>query len=118
MTIQERLSRRSQEDLIYVGELVERVCFKEDNQPTEFLQLLKALTEGRAENEAMMNKNGTSAERILGRIEMAYKLVNDLQQFVIDKDSAKAPRRRRSRQKPSPLAEEPSIPEPKIGGTI
>ena len=115
MTIQERLKRREVSDIIYIGSLVERVCFKEDAKPTEFLELLKALTEGRAEQEALMSKE-INADRILGRIEMAYKLVNDLEQFVADKDAVNIPKSEPDDLSETILASEPS--GPKMGGTV
>ena len=120
MKISERLQRRSNDDIIYIGSLVEKHCFKNGNESTEFLELIKALTEGRAEQEALMNKPDQSAQRILGRIEMAYRLINDLNQFVIDKEAINRPLSKEDESDPTPIANEPTLPERdlRIGGNI
>ena len=119
-SIAERMIRRQPADLIYIGDLVEKHCFLGEGKPSEFLQLLKALTEGRAEQEVLATPNGVSAETILGRVQMAFKLVNDLQQFVIDRDDAKRPIKRKRKAKVTPLASEPSSSDgsPNFGGEI
>lgn len=87
--IEERLAgcgRHETEHIIYVGELVERAI------KGEFGAILKALTAGRVSTELNANKNGAlSSDRILGRIEMANNLWDDLEQFVLDKDKLQAP---------------------------
>lgn len=87
--IEERLAgcgRKEAEHIIYVGELVERIL------KHEFGAVLRALTAGRTGAELQANRDGKlSADRILGRIEMADALWSDLEQFVIDKDAQLAP---------------------------
>lgn len=87
--IEERLIKCAQKELehiIYVGQLVERVL------QSEFGAVLKALTAGRVSQEIASNKdNRLSSDRVLGRIEMADSLWNDLEQFVADKDKFMTP---------------------------
>lgn len=90
IAIEERIAgcgRKESEHIIYVGELVERML------KGEFGAVLKALTAGRVSAELSSNRDGKlSADRILGRLEMADGLMADLEQFVIDKDSQLQPR--------------------------
>jgi len=87
--IEERLAacgRGEAEHIIYVGQLVERLL------KSEFGAILKALTAGRASAELSSNLDGKiSSDRILGRVEMANNLWNDLEQFVLDKDAQLRP---------------------------
>ena len=87
--IEERLigcARKEHEHIIYIGDLVERIM------RSEFGAVLKALTAGRVSQEIASNKDGKlSSERVLGRLEMADNLWNDLEQFVMDKDSLLRP---------------------------
>lgn len=89
VAIEERLTRCAKneaEHIIYVGELVERIL------KSEFGAVLKALTAGRASAELTANKDGKlSSDRILGRVEMANALWDDLEQFVMDKDAQLTP---------------------------
>jgi hypothetical protein len=89
MQIEERLAgcgRHEAEHIIYVGELVERAI------KGEFGAILKALTAGRVSTELNANKaGGLSSDRVLGRIEMANNLWDDLEQFVLDKDKLQSP---------------------------
>lgn len=89
IAIEDRLAgcgRLEAEHIIYVGELVERML------KSEFGAVLKALTAGRASAELSANRDGKlSADRILGRLEMADGLWSDLEQFVLDKDSQLRP---------------------------
>ncbi|MBX4189760.1 hypothetical protein KW791_00460 [Candidatus Parcubacteria bacterium] len=84
MAIEERLAsagRRERHSIIYLGELVER------HLRGEIGAILKALTAGRISTElGKSSVSGVSAERVLGRLEMAESLWNDLEQFVHDKD--------------------------------
>lgn len=87
--IEERLSacaRHEAQHIIYVGELVERTL------KGEFGAVLKALTAGRVSQELQAAKvSGISSDRVLGRLEMAENLWNDLEQFVLDKDKLQQP---------------------------
>jgi hypothetical protein len=87
--IEDRLAgcgRNEVEHIIYVGELVEKAI------KSEFGAILKALTAGRVSTELNANKSGSlSSDRVLGRIEMANNLWDDLEQFVLDKDKLQAP---------------------------
>lgn len=89
LAIEERLAgcgRNEADHIVYVGELVERIL------KGEFGAVLKALTVGRVSSELQMSKDGKiSSERVLGRIEMADGLWNDLEQYVHDKDRVRAP---------------------------
>lgn len=89
VAIEDRLAgcgRKEAEHIIYVGELVERML------KSEFGAVLKALTAGRTSAELGSNRDGKlSADRILGRLEMADGLWSDLEQFVIDKDTQLRP---------------------------
>ena len=84
LSIEERLAgcgRNEDQHIIYVGQLVERTL------QSEFGAIIKALTAGRISTELGYSRQSTqSSERILGRLEMAENLWNDLEQFVIDKD--------------------------------
>lgn len=79
MTIEERIQRRAPEDIIHIGQLAENVL------KSEMGVLLYALTSGRIATEASNNSN-LNAERILGRIQGYQRLMNDLEQYVIDKN--------------------------------
>lgn len=110
IAIEERLAacgRLEAEHIIYVGELVERLL------KSEFGAVLKALTAGRASAELASNKDGKlSADRILGRLEMADSLWSDLEQFVIDKDSQLRPIPRQEKvQESISVADEKNIRE-------
>jgi hypothetical protein len=89
IAIEERLAgcgRKESEHIIYVGALVERTL------KGEFGAVLKALTAGRTSAELSSNRDGKmSADRILGRLEMADNLWADLEQFVLDKDAQLKP---------------------------
>jgi len=88
-TIEERLllcAKGDHDSTVYIGELVER-CLT-----GEIGAVLKALTAGRTAIEIQRNRdNKLSAERVLGRIEMADLLWNDLEQYVADKDALLQP---------------------------
>jgi hypothetical protein len=82
--IEERIAgagRGSIQEIVYLGELVENTL------KGEFGAIIKCLTAGRVSEELNKSKDGKlSADRILGRLEMAESLWNDLEQFVLDKD--------------------------------
>lgn len=84
LAIEERLlgcSRKESEHIIYVGQLVEKALTGEVGA------VIKALTAGRVSAELNSNRDGKlSPDRVLGRVEMANNLWDDLEQFVIDKD--------------------------------
>ena len=115
MTIKERMIRRTPEDIVHIGDLVER------HFQGEFGEVLEALTNGRVQEEALRERGNLSADRILGRIEMAARLAQDLEQFIIDRDSMIQPKKRTRKSKESPLADEVTTPEPEVmqyGGTV
>jgi len=89
LDIEERLIRCSQKDsesIVYVGDVVERAL------RGEIGAVIKALTAGRISAEIQSNKDGKlSSERVLGRLEMADALWDDLEQFVHDKDALVRP---------------------------
>ena len=89
LSIEERLAaagRNEPDAVIYIGQLVERVL------QGEFGAIIKALTAGRISTELSQARGSmTSSDRILGRLEMAENLWNDLEQFVMDKDSLNKP---------------------------
>jgi hypothetical protein len=110
MTIQERLARRSPEDVIYLGDVVEKHYVQ-----SEFGDILEALLNGRVMDEAL-RQQVIPADRVLGRIEMAAKLKQDLEQYVIDRDKMKAPVEQEELAPDTTIAEEPSA--PRIGGDM
>jgi hypothetical protein len=89
-SIEERLAACGRKDpsaIIYVGQLVERVL------KSEFGAIIKALTAGRISTELGSSRISVStSDRILGRLEMAEYLWNDLEQFVLDKDALQRPK--------------------------
>ena len=111
VTIEERMIRRNQEDIEYLGDLVER------HYQGEFGKVLTALTQGRVMEEALRPKNGESSERILGRIEMAAKLTQDLEQFIYDRDKLRAPKEKEPELMESVVAEDPEYPN-QYGGQV
>lgn len=82
--IEERLigcSLNEKNDIIYVGQLVERVL------KGEFGAILKALTAGRTAEELQLQKSSSkTSDYHLGRLSAFNDLWNDLEQFVHDKD--------------------------------
>lgn len=84
VAIEERLigcSKKEASHIHYIGDLVERIL------QGEFGAVIKALTAGRISQELHSAKHsGLSSDRVLGRIEMAENLWNDLEQFVLDRD--------------------------------
>lgn len=110
-TIEERMIRRNIEDIEYLGDLVER------HYTGEFGKVLTALTQGRVMEEALRHKNGESSERVLGRIEMAAKLTQDLEQFIADRDRLRAPKEKEEQLIESVVAEDPQYPT-NYGGQV
>jgi len=104
--VREALMRRSPADLILLGDIVERSYFN-----TGFNEILHALTQGRIMKEATENKNGTPSDRILGRIEMAAMITQELEQFIIDRDNLRKPVRQEESQDFSTIAHEPEMPD-------
>jgi len=90
ISVEDRLTRASRgehDSIVYLGELVERIL------KGEFGAIIKALTAGRISRELSEAKQApVSSDRILGRIEMAENLWNDLEQFVLDKDVCLTPK--------------------------
>ncbi len=90
ISIEDRLigcARGDGDHIIYVGQLVERVL------KSEFGSVLKALTVGKVSNELKISKatKGADSDRILGRLEMADSLWDDLEQYVLDKEKLVQP---------------------------
>lgn len=110
-TIEERMIRRNAEDIEYLGDLVER------HYNGEFGKVLTALTQGRVMEEALRAKNGESSDRVLGRIEMAAKLTQDLEQFIADRDRLREPKKKEETFLDAVVAEEPAYPN-QYGGQI
>lgn len=85
IAIEERLSacaRKDRDEIIYVGNLVERTL------KGEFGAVIKALTAGRIAMELDHKKSsGLSSDWHLGRASMGNDLWSDLEQFVHDKDA-------------------------------
>lgn len=105
--IETRMLRRSPSDIIYLGDIVEKYFIN-----TELNPILTALTQGRISKEAKEAKRGVvNAERILGRIEMADQLVDDLTQYVYDRNEMKKPKKRKGKEVETALASEPDIPD-------
>lgn len=84
IAIEERLAacaRKDRDEIIYVGNLVERTL------KGEFGAVIKALTAGRISMELESKKSsGLTSDWHLGRASMGNDLWNDLEQFVHDKD--------------------------------
>ena len=110
MTIRERIIRRLPEDIIYLGDLVEKHMYG------EFGEVLDALTQGRINEEVLKERNGVSPDRILGRCEMAARLSQDLEQYVVDRDEIMKPLEMKEKETESPIADEVLF--PKYGGTV
>lgn len=85
LDIEERLAgcgRKEPEHIIYIGELVERTL------KAEFGAVIKALTAGRISMELEHKKSsGLTSDWHLGRASMGNDLWNDLEQYVLDKDT-------------------------------
>lgn len=85
--IDERLASAAQgelRDIVYIGELVEKVLLG------EFGSVLRALMKGRAAmelNESRVTAK-VSADRYLGRLDAYERILSDLEQYVLDKDFA------------------------------
>lgn len=88
-SIEDRLAGAGRGDascIIHLRDTVERTL------KGEFGAILKALTVGRTSRELAENRDGKlSSDRVLGRIEMAEILWNDLEQYVIDGDALMVP---------------------------
>lgn len=110
-TIEERMIRRNMEDIEYLGDLVEQ------HYSGEFGKVLTALTQGRVMEEALRTKNGESPDRILGRIEMAAKLTQDLEQFIVDRDRLREPVKKEETFQDTIVAEDPAYPN-QYGGQV
>lgn len=85
--IEMRLERRNEEDLIFLGDLVEQAA------KTEFWKLLRAMTIGRKSYELQKSSSGipASADRVLGRLEAYETILSDLQTMVEEKNRLTAP---------------------------
>jgi len=78
--------RNEPDAVIRLGQIVETTL------KSQFGAIIKALTAGRISTElGGARASHTSSDRILGRLEMAENLWNDLEQFVLDKDKLSRP---------------------------
>lgn len=104
MKIEERLARRSPEDVIYLGELVENFL------NTDCGALLTVLLNSRVSMELEKSlRSNISADRVLGRCEMANILMGDFEQFVIDKQKMSEPIETKKASDETVLAKEPGV---------
>lgn len=85
MTIAERLVRRSNEDKIYVGELVGRVY------GTEFGEVIRALINGLITKELSMKDVRFAEGRLLGRCEGYQEVINNIEQMIAEAEALKMP---------------------------
>jgi hypothetical protein len=76
--------RRELAEIVYIGELVERVL------KGEFGSVLRALLKGRSAMELAESriKSDINPDRYLGRLDAYERILEDLEQYVIDKDNA------------------------------
>jgi hypothetical protein len=79
--IEDRLLRRAPEDKIYIGQIVEQAL------QGELGSVLKALTAGRIAETAANKSQDVSNDEKLGQIQAFQRIWDDLEQFVIDKDT-------------------------------
>lgn len=87
LDIEERIvgaGRGELKEIVYVGDIVETTL------KTEFGVILRALLKGRAALELAESRNKAefSPDRFLGRLDAYEKIMQDLEQYVIDKDNA------------------------------
>lgn len=88
MTIKERLVRRSQEDIIEIGHILERFYSSDAGD------VLRAIINGRIARESRVHEDGRTQldpARILGRIEAWQMLIDDIETAIQDKDSLTQP---------------------------
>ncbi len=79
MRIKEALIRKDTSDIVYIGEVAQKMYESEAGE------LLRALLNGYIGEEAIRHKEDekTSADRVLGRIEMCQTILDDIE-FMID----------------------------------
>lgn len=81
MAIEDRLARGNADDIIHIGGVMEGFL------DTEAGKLVQALLRGRQSKESKARTGAeTPAERRLGRIEMCETLLDDLEQFIVDRN--------------------------------
>lgn len=77
-------ARGELKEVIYIGQIVE------DQLKGEFGSILRALLRGRSAAELAESRVHTAmtSDRFLGRLDAYDKILQDLEQYVIDKDNA------------------------------
>jgi hypothetical protein len=93
--LKEKLIRRNDDDIFYIGHLIEQA------KKTEFWQLLSIMTEGRKVNEIELSKathNNFSADRILGRIEAYETLLDDMDSWLDQVEVLRRPKQEISKE--------------------
>lgn len=89
MRIEERLTRRAPDDIIYIGNLIENAM------RGELWAVINFMSASLKVEEIEKSKNGLgtpiSAERILGRIEAYETLITNLESIVVQKEELSKP---------------------------
>lgn len=91
MNIQERLSRKNNEDVIYIGEYVEKIL------NSEFGEILRAYINGAITRELKYDHKSADerfmlkADRTLGRCEAYTNVLYELERMVDDAQQLKIP---------------------------
>ncbi len=86
MKIEQRLIRRHQEDVIEIGNILEKFYNGQAGA------ILRAIVNGRKSEEAKIHQtelatyHPTHAERVLGRIEAYQNIIDDIEQAIADKN--------------------------------
>ena len=86
MKIDQRLVRRRQEDIIEIGNIIEKFYNGQGGA------ILRAIINGRKSEEAKIHQtelatlHPTPAERVLGRIEAYQNIIDDIEQAIEDKN--------------------------------
>ncbi len=89
MKIEQRLVRRSMEDIIHIGEALEKFYNGQSGA------VLRAFINGRITEEAKIHYDKTiqlSSDRILGRIEAYQMIIDDIEKAIQDKNQLTAPK--------------------------
>lgn len=80
MLIEDRLLRMAPEDVIHIGGVIETLMDSEAGK------LLIALLNGRIAMEARAKDTNVSSDKRMGRIEMCQTLLDDLEQYIMDRN--------------------------------
>lgn len=103
MAIEDRLARRSPDDVIYIGGVIESFLDSEAGK------LVQALLNGRIAFEARATKDpNTSSDKRMGRIEMCQMLIDDFDQYLEDRYKMIV-EIRKEKPKPEPLTDGPPV---------